>query len=160
MKKTANIFCVLVAFMLLAACQNNGDIGKYFGTWRIDSYTLNSEAVGTVEVYGVYEVPVSNCTFSFQNSVVNVVTVLDDYMSNNSVFGSWSEDGDTFTLDFTHVDAETPQGTGQYSAPKWLGMVSDEPMVMKISNSLKDSFTLTWTDHDGNVRVYNLHKTW
>ena len=66
--------------LILGACQNNGDIGRMFGTWRIDSYLVDGEETDSITADG-HKIPVSNVTFSFQNDIVNAVTVLDNYQS-------------------------------------------------------------------------------
>lgn len=159
MKKFLSI--VLTAVMLLAAgsCQNDGNIGRLFGTWCLNYYSVNGERVETITV-AEYTIPVDNITFSFQNNIVNVITVYDNYQTYYSSFGTWSEEGDVFTLDFTHKDADTEDGKGRYQAPVWIGMISDTKMEMNVSDSKSRSFTLTWTDPQGNVMVYKLHKTW
>lgn len=147
--------CLAIAFVsAICGCQNNGDIGHLFGTWRVESYTVDGIRP---------EDPLlSDVTISFQSDIVNIVTIVDNYGLSYSQFGTWSEDGDTMTFNFTHFDNDNPPGKpdSQYNAPDWLGMTSKEPMVMKVSDSKKDSFTLTWHDPEGCVKVYKLHKTW
>lgn len=159
MKKSAFIF-ITVIFMTLAGCQNNGDIGRLFGTWALSEYTVNGEKIEELEISRELIVPLSHITFSFQSEVVGIATILDNYNSYDTRFGTWEEDGDTFTFNFTHYDSTYEPGTGKYQAPPWLGMTSDGPMVMKVSDSKSRSFTLTWNDPRGYVRVYKLHKTW
>ena len=161
-KNIKSLFCLLAVIFAACAisCQNNGDIGRYFGTWRLESYTVDGNKVEEVTIDG-NTVPTTNVTFSFQNNIVNVVTIIDDYESYYSRFGTWEDEGSTFVLDFTHTDAtDTAPGTGQYAAPEWLGMVSDMPMHMALSGTGNKDFTLTWNDPEGSVRVYSLHKTW
>lgn len=158
MKKIAIVFAAIVA-IVLGGCQNNGDIGRLFGSWRLDQYLVNGEQVTEVSAYGE-TVPVKNIVFSFQSSVIKITTNLDDYLSYYSAFGSWKEEGDQFTIDFTHVDANTEAGNGQYQAPKWIGLISDVPMVMAVSDSKSKSFTLTWDAPDGTVKTYKLSKTY
>ena len=157
--KKALLLSAILSFMMLQACQNNGDIGSLFGSWRIDSYRINDEIITEFEI-GDMNIPVDHVIFSFQNNIVNVETVLDNYLNHYSQFGTWSKDGDIFILDFTHYDADTESGTAHYSAPIWIGMTSDVPMVMTVSDNKKNSFTLTWIDPHGNVKVYKFHKTW
>ena len=161
MKKINRLFVALVAVIACVSCQNDGNIGKYFGSWRFDAYIVDGKEVTELKVGESTIVPLDHVTISFQNNVVNIVTDLDDYLNNYSQFGTWSDEGDTFILDFTHVDASNVDGISLYNAPAWLGMISDEPMKMTVSDSSSRAFTLTWIDpRSGVKRVYKLHKTW
>lgn len=157
-KKTL-LYLSLILMLGLGSCQNNGNIGSLFGTWRIDYYSVDGVEVKEIDIPGE-PLPLSHVMFSFQNNIVQVATVLDDYKNYSIVFGTWEENDGNMILDFTHADANTPAGTGVYSAPTWIGMISDQKMVMKKTDNKKDSFTLTWNDPRGYVRVYKLHKTW
>ncbi len=137
---------------MLAGCQNNGHIGWIFGVWRVAEFSVDGEAqTGPL---------IGSTTFAFQNNVVEAVAILDEYNSTYETFGTWEEDGDVFIIDFTHGDDNTAPGTGQYAAPWWLGMTSDEPMVMELSDRKGDAFTLTWQTPDGKKNVYKFRKTW
>ena len=150
--KKVSIFIVLLMSLAMAGCQNNGNIGWLFGVWRINSYTVD----------GVEQTDplISRSTIAFQGEIVEIVAVVDDYQSRITRNGTWHEDGNDFTLNFTHSDDMRPAGTGVYEAPGWLGMTSDFPMQMTISDQTSDRFTLTWEDGDGLVKVYELQKTW
>lgn len=141
----------VIVMLLTAACQNNGDIGDLYGTWRVDRYTADGEVV-----HGYADQTV----FSFQSSVICIVHLTDDYGSNDRNYGTWSEDGATLTLNFTHSDDENAPGTGVYRAPEWLGMTSDEPMVMDVSARSGSDMTLTWVSPLGVKNEYKLHKIW
>lgn len=150
MKHTLLYIVAFATLLICGGCQNDGNIGDLFGTWRVDSYERDG---AQVEIRG-------GATFSFQNSVVNAVLTVDDYGTNWSRFGSWEQPDDkTMRLDFTHHDDNTAVGTGIYAAPEWLGMTSAEVMTMDCT--LKgDDMTWTWTALDGARCVYKLHKTW
>lgn len=145
---------ILVIFVLsgLVSCQNNGHIGWLFGVWRVDDYISG----------GVRQESqlINTTTFAFQNNIVNVVAFEDKEYSNVEVYGTWIHEGEEFTLDFTHHDDDNAPGTVYYGAPAWLGMTSDTPMRMHISEQKKDSFTLTWIDSDGVTKIYKLKKIW
>lgn len=158
MRKPVNLLFFLI-IILLTGCQKDGYIGRLYGTWRLNDYYVNGEKISELSLGGK-EIPASNVTFSFQSDIINIMAVVDNYATYYSQFGTYTEEGDVFTLNFTHYDDNNPVGTDIYAAPKWLGMISDAPMIMKSSENSSRSFTLTWTDPDGNVRVYKLHKTW
>lgn len=147
MKRLTLILPLLIA-MLLSSCQNDGYIGEIFGTWRVESYTRD----------GV-EMKIGPTTFSFQNNIVNCVLNVDEYGTSWGRFGTWTLTDRQFELNFTHHDDNTPQGSGIYEAPEWLGMISDEVMNMKITLN-KDKMIWMWNAPDGAICVYQLHKTW
>lgn len=148
------IYAAVAAIAALApvSCQNDGYIGRLFGTWRINSYTVDGTPID--------EYIVRNTTISFQSHIVDVVGVADRWLTSYSRYGTWREERDYLILDFTHSDSVTDSGTGLYRAPEWLGMSSAAPMAMKITDSRSDSFTLTWTNDSGAVNEYRLEKTW
>lgn len=143
---------IAATLFMLSGCQNDGYLGDMFGTWRVDSFTKNGELVEDENV--------SLTTFSFQNNVVNVVLLTDEYHGAYSRFGSWKQLEGQFTLDFTHHDDNNPQGTGTYQAPEWLEMTSEEPMVMSYSSKESKRMTWIWRSAEGNTYVYKLSKTW
>lgn len=146
---TANITRIIIAIALAAVsygCQNNGDIGYLFGTWRIDSLTADGEEQPEAA---------EQTLISFQNDIIMVQQITDDDGSYTNYFGTWAEDGDRMTINFTHH-----QDSGPFPAPIWLGWTADEPMVMQVSDRHSRSVTWTYMSPDGIEYVYNLHKTW
>lgn len=136
----------------LGACQNDGHIGWIFGVWRVEEYTVDGVR---------QEDPlIGKTTLAFQNNVVEVVVIHDEYQTSTELFGSWEKTDKEMTFDFTHGDDRYKPGTGVYAAPWWLGMSSDESMVMAMSNQSGDRFTLTWNTQDGKTNVYKFRKTW
>lgn len=151
----SNIFLktLLAAIILLTAssCQNDGHIGWIFGVWRVESFTIDGQPADSSRS--------RTTTFGFQNNIVEVVAPGDVVGNNTTQWGTWSMDGEEFTLDFTHSDDNNPAGTGIYAAPAWLGMTSSEPMRMTVAHR-GDSFTMTWHSPEGTTNVYKLAKTW
>lgn len=137
---------VLVLAIACAGCQNNGDIGYLFGTWRVDSFT--ADGVERPEA-------AARTLISFQNDIIMVQELLDDHGTYDNHYGTWSEDGDKMTLDFTHTGE-----SADYSAPQWLGWTSDAPMVMQVTGRGPRDVTWTYVSPEGVTNVYKLHKTW
>lgn len=145
----------LIKFMLLAvicmSCQHNGNIGFLYGTWRVESYECDGTPV---------EDPGHTTFFGFQGGIVCATIVSDAYGDHSRNYGTWSDDGDTFTLDFTHSDSSTPPGGDGYTPPAWLGMTSLYPMEMSVTGRDTDNMTWRWVSDDGKIHIYKLHKTW
>lgn len=151
-RKLLTYICVIFVVCGLASCQNNGHIGWLFGVWRVSDYIS-----GGVKQESQL---INTTTFAFQNNIVNIVAFEDKEHTSVEAYGTWIHDGDNFTLDFTNYDDNNAPGTAYYAAPAWLGMTSDLPMRMQISDQKKDSFTLTWVDGEGVTKIYKLKKTW
>lgn len=86
------IICTML--LLLGACtRNHGDIGIWFGTWHIDSITVDDVPV---QVEGDY-------FFQFQSTVFRVCRV---YGHENLVesFGTWEEGDGKMTISFPDPD--------------------------------------------------------
>lgn len=149
--KKIYIYLFAALALVVTSCQNNGDIGDYFGTWRVESYFVDGVSVTD---------NVTNTTFSFQASVVHVTLTTDEFMSQQQCFGSWSEEGDRLTLNFANGDDSNPVGTNFYHAPAWLGMTSDAPMSLIVSERSGSKMTWTYTTDSGTKHIYKLKKTW
>lgn len=143
---------ILLLAAVLGGCQNDGHIGWIFGVWRVAEYTAD----GVVQTDPL----IATTTLAFQNNVVEAVALTDPHQSAIERYGTWSHEGDTFTLDFTHSDDATAPGTGRYEAPEWLGFTSSEIMKMNIERKGDREFTLTWTSPTGVHNKYILKKTW
>lgn len=139
---------IMVMTLMIAACQNDGHIGELFGTWRVESYTLDG-----------YEMPlVGASSFSFQGEVVEIVYVPDNYGTNWRRVGTWRREGDLMQLNFTYHDDNNATGEGIYKAPEWLGMTSDEIMDMICTI---DGKKMVWRRVTPSATYcYTLHKTW
>ncbi|MCM1037001.1 MAG: lipocalin-like domain-containing protein [Bacteroides sp.] len=138
--------CLLAAILTLGGCQNNGDIGYLYGTWRFESFTVDGEPQTVAE----------HTTVSFQNDIILVQRVLDAEMSYLNYFGRWSESGDVMTVDFAQTVGGEP-----VDAPAYLGWSGGAPMEMRVSDRSDRSMTWTYSGAaDGAVRVYRLRKTY
>lgn len=146
------LLSVLLAVMALTACQNDGQIGFWYGTWRVDSYECDGQAV--MQPAG------QNTFFSFQGAVVCATIVSDDHGDHTRNYGTWTDDGLTITLNFTHSDSSTPQGGNGYTPPAWMGMTSEYPMTIEVAGRDTDDMTWSWLSRDGKTHIYKLHKTW
>ena len=68
---------------VVASCtSNNGDIGPWFGTWKVTEVRCDSE---------VEEQYAGNMFFKFQSSVFEVLVVNDHHFSDTA-FGEWREE--------------------------------------------------------------------
>ena len=139
MKKTLYIIMVLLATLLvLGSCtRNHGDIGPWFGTWHVESITVDG---GPVTVEGDY-------FFQFQSKVFRVSQVGDHEQLVES-FGTWDEGEDgTMTITFPDPDVF------YISMP---GLEASNTFAVTMMSSCEAIFSRVTTD--GSSVVYHLHK--
>ena len=146
---------ILLATLLLALCsctQNNGRIGRLFGSWVLETVTLNGQPL-----------PMPNGTetiWSFQSDVLRI-TLEEEYHHTTSYFSTFSQiDGNILRLDFTHKDDNTPAGTGVYGAPVWMGFPESGVFDLTVADSPKDRLVLTFTRSSSQIYTYTFSKTW
>ncbi|MBQ4344614.1 MAG: lipocalin-like domain-containing protein [Muribaculaceae bacterium] len=107
MKTIKIIFCLLVIFIILPSCtRNDGNIGDYFGRWKLEKITLD----GDVRVYKY-----NNIFWSFQSSIIEMDEVNELYHSKISHYGSWFVEDDSLVLDFGHCDNDSEPGKNEYA---------------------------------------------
>lgn len=154
MKKFRNIFLTLLLAVLAAGCtQNNGHIGRIFGSWYLEEATIDGVPM---------ELPVDTETFfSFQSDIV-LVTLKGTYGYKENYFGTFEQlSGGLLRLHFTYSDNDNPVGTGAYSAPTWLGFPSEGVFDLQESSESKDDkLVLTRVSDSGEIYIFKFTKTW
>lgn len=141
----AGTICLLL-MLLTGACQNNGDIGYLYGTWRIESMTLNGEPQPELA---------AQTLISFQSDIIEVQRIIDSDGTYANYFGTWSEEGDKMTVDFTHHADDY-----DFPAPEWLGWNSRYPITLIVTDRTSRSMTWQLQMDGGPANVYKLKKTW
>ncbi len=145
------IFSLLLTVLLSACRVNNGDIGDFFGSWLVESLTVD----------GVVPDDFNDETsfWEFQNNIIKV-SYIENLDELDRRWGTWAEDDNSLLLDFTHYENGVEPGTQHYQAPEWLympqGVVIDLTFVSRGSHHM----TLAWTDASGCRIVYSLRKIW
>lgn len=130
---------------------NNGDIGRWFGTWSVENILVNGEP------YAAYD---HNMVWKFQNSVfsmqlINTNPIIHDRQQR---WGSWSESGNTLILDFTHSDNTDAPGEGIY-VPFLVSLLNRTGVtVLDIEKSDGKSLTLGFTNNQGERITYLIKK--
>lgn len=143
------IILLLVAGLsavLISCTHNEGDIGPYFGTWKLTAITVDGEEV---ESYS------GNIFWQFQASVFCMRQV-DDSHGQETRWASWYSSGDSLYLDFSHeedeydnVDKYKPFGVSG------LGQGLNRLEIMTLSGR---KMTLEYVDPEGTVYRYSLTK--
>lgn len=136
---------LLPVMLLLSGCMhNNGDIGDFFGTWRVETITVDD---AEDESYP------GNVFFQFQTSVVRVVETLPhgDMME---CFGSWSDEGDILILDFSYNVDPT---SDVYDMPS-VTRLARKVNTLNLSEVTSRKMSWEFTDSIGQKVVYKLRK--
>lgn len=129
MKRLAtHILASIIAVLALSGCShNNGDIGRWFGLWHVDS----------IEVDGVPdEAYDGNYYMLFQGEVFCIRWVDEQRHENLDSYAQWQEgdDGTTMTIDF--ADNRFPPQIGSQLPPTYLSVVTHFNVVMLTSTTM------------------------
>lgn len=134
----------LFSAILLSGCMhNNGDIGDYFGTWKVTLISVDGDVDGDYS---------ANIFFQFQSDVVRIVENRSNY-EITEYFGTWVDNGNNIIIDLNHkVNPESEV----YHIPEVMRMVKGENFI-KVSN--KNSSKMTWTFESGGQTItFTLNK--
>lgn len=126
--------------LMVASCTtNNGDIGPWFGTWRVTEIT--TDGVADADYRG-------NMFFKFQSTVFEMLLVHDDHGTENR-FGIWNDDGKgTLTVSFPDANHE----------PLPQSHMRAEQNVLTFDGVKASGFVLRLDSPDGHVYTYRLVK--
>lgn len=152
MKKAINLAIAVLLMLLPCGCtQNNGYIGKLFGSWSLvemtedgNVITLPDGAIGSI--------------LSFQSNVVRFLIVYNPEDVRHNV-ATWMRDGDRLTFDFNNYSDNTPSGTGNFAPPYWLRM-SELVETLLITRLDGGHLDMVLTTAEGKVLVYKYIRTW
>lgn len=137
-KSSALLLACGIFIMLICSCtKNNGDIGFWFGQWKVESIYADSVQVSDYS---------GNLFISFQSSIVNetIVSALHD---ENRSYGHWQEGNDnTITLYFEDE-----------AYPPIDGYLSKGANVLKYARPSSSTLTLTLDTEEHHI-VFNLVK--
>lgn len=151
-KGITGVIAIILCFFIASCTQNNGNIGKYFGSWVLRSVTVNGSEQSLLPEGAKYG------TMSFQGSVVRFLTVYSsDRASEN--YATWTEADNEIHFDFKNSNHETPAGTSIYAPPVWLGFgtLNVSVKVTRLDNSHLD---FERTDAEGHLWKYAFERTW
>lgn len=150
MKKSLYILLAIISGTLMSCTHNNGDIGDWFGTWKMESMVIDDGRVDSG-----YN---GDIIWKFQSDIVLISQVNDVEHSTINSFGTWVQLDDTLLLNFTYSDNSFPEpGTGPYCPPSVTRIPSGES-TMTIRELSGSKIVLSFTDSSGSVIVYTLKK--
>ncbi|MCM1450042.1 MAG: lipocalin-like domain-containing protein [Clostridiales bacterium] len=87
------VVMLLPVAMLCGCTRNNGDIGHWFGTWRVESITLDGHPDP--------DYPKPAMIWKFQSHIVMIMVPDEVEHSAPGTIGTWNEKDGVLTLDFS-----------------------------------------------------------
>jgi len=149
MRNASTYILTLLLTLILQSCtHNNGDIGPYFGTWKLSAIEVDGSNMDSYK---------GNIFWQFQAEVFCMREVLPNH-DTNVCWGSWKEASDgILELNFTHSDDSHPAGSTYYSPFIITGL---QPAVNRLDIKSKSGtrLTLSYIDSEGKSYTYRLIK--
>ena len=134
----------------LSSCtHNNGDIGPYFGTWKLLSISV--DGVEDVDYAG-------NVFWKIQNEVECMVRVNESAHTANECWGTWKEIGNVLQLNHTHWDDNHKQGSFYYSPLPETHLPANSISDLEIVSLSGSSMQLKYVTDDKRVVGYKFTK--
>lgn len=151
MNTIARIWLVVTVVVLSAGCtHNNGDIGPFFGTWKLSSILVDGVPDPGYD---------DNIVWKFQSNVVAMVRINDRHETNESI-GTWVDLGrQEIQMDFIYSDDDNPQGSDRYSplVETHLPRGSFRLTILAISSG---DMKLSYADADNGTTYEYILKKW
>lgn len=141
------LLTLTACFGLTGCMQHNGDIGNWFGTWKLQSIDIDGTNDDSYQ---------GNIFFQFQTSIVRIVEVYPEVSTKFSdCFGSWEEEGSTLILNFTY-DADGK--TGNFTPQSQTLLQRAENVLHIVESSSKTMVWTMQTDDPEQTITYSLKK--
>lgn len=140
MKRIASTLCIIaLVFGLLSCTRNDGDIGDWFGTWRVEKITIDGETDDQYPPHYIF--------WKFQSSVIQIMEPNDFDHTSVSCFGTWEQIDNKLLINLDYETGTLPAGS--------LLELKSELEILKLS---RKEITLKYIDHKGRNIVYSLKK--
>lgn len=153
MRNSSRIIILIIMALSFNACtHNNGDIGSLFGTWKLQSISINGNTDTSYQ---------NNILWKFQASVICMVRVNDDTHVKHESWGTWSyaNDETQLTLDFTHTDNDNPNtGSSKYSPLPETYLPESAVSTLDIIKLNSNEMILIYHSADGKEYQYKFKK--
>ncbi|MDE7136394.1 MAG: lipocalin-like domain-containing protein [Muribaculaceae bacterium] len=149
MKNLISILLFLAVIISTPGCtQNDGDIGPWFGTWRLEQIIID----GTPD--NDYN---RDIIWKFQADVISMVVVNDVTHTAISSWGTWTHTDNTLTLNFTYSDTDNPAGSYKYAPPAATYLPPAISLLQVVSLS-KGEIVLEYVSEQNINYIYKLAK--
>lgn len=142
-KTVISIIIALLILAGLAACQNDGYIGRRFGMWKLVS----------IDIDGVRDPAYKGDFFwSFQTEVIKMTG--PEWES----YGICSEENGNMFFNFINHDDKHPEGSQLYSPAPGMHMPANRLMTLRIEKLTSDTMVLLFHAPDDKAYIYTLKK--
>lgn len=132
----------IVTFLLAVPCScthNNGDIGHWFGMWRVESITIDGAPDPSY--------PVPSMIWKFQGHIFQIIVPDEKEHTAPGTIGIWEEKDGVLTLDFSK------ETMGPWTHVTHLDMVSHLDVLKLTSKSIRLQYVT-----DQATYIYELKK--
>lgn len=146
--KTLRILIAIIALGLCACTHNNGNIGPWFGQWKLEALEADGQPVAGYN---------GNIFWAFQSDVLLFDNLFDDGLQYAMHVATWRQEGDRLIIDFRHSDAGGQSTNGNYAAPTILELQPQAVNTLTIEK-LSGSHIVLKYDTGGKVMTYRLRK--
>lgn len=144
---TYMVLCIFLAAFMAGCTQNNGDIGPWFGTWRLDEILIDGDADENYR---------DNIIWKFQSDVISIVEVDDVNHEANPSWGTWLLGDNTITLEFVYSDDIFGNSSDRYTPPAATHIPAGAT-TMRVEKLTKGEIILSYQSADC-VYTYYLKK--
>lgn len=126
-----------VALVMPVSCmQHNGNIGDYFGSWKLESIIADGEPRTDYR---------DNLFFQFQSTVLGINSV-EAHHTSETRFGTWEEkDSQTLLIEFGHKADGADAATRRFTPPAILELNPDGITVCHIDELNSKHMRLSYT---------------
>lgn len=145
------IFLAILLPLLSSCTQNDGHIGHLFGFWQIESIEVDGDPEPG---YG------QNLFVSFQNDIVMFQTMYTDVHEWAEYYGTFKEQDDGISLNFTYKMDGMESGTGVYSLPPQLHLKAPGEYLLRYVENGSKNMTLQTVNAEGQTLRYVLKKVY
>lgn len=149
---TRFIVLLIIALTFNACTHNNGDIGGLFGTWKLQSITIEGEIDSSYD---------NNVLWKFQSSIMSMIRANDSTHNRLETWGTWSyaNDDTQLELNFTHTDNDNPKpGSTKYSPLPETYLPKSTIFTLDILNLNGSEMVLLYHSTDGKEYRYKFKK--
>ena len=142
------IYSLLTIFSLtfLPSCQNNGDIGPWYGMWKLTSLTIDGEEDPAYE---------GNVFWKFQTGVVQMIRY---YNSSSTRTGTWKEKSGTLELTYVYSDDANDEASKKYSTLTGMHLPATGVIPLEIGKRPSSKMVLKSRSEEGVTYVYTFKK--
>ena len=142
------IYYLLTIFSLafLPSCQNNGDIGPWYGMWKLTSLTINGEEDPAYD---------GNVFWKFQTGVVQMIRY---YNNAGTCTGTWKEKSGTLELTYVYSDDANVEASKKYSTLDGMHLPATGVIPLEIVKRPSSKMVLKYRSEEGVTYVYTFKK--